>query len=112
YNMKSILILGAGLSSSSLIRYLLQQSEHFQWQVRVVDQNSELVASKIGGHPNGVALHFNALDPDERKDEIQRADLVISMLPARFHVEIAKDCIRYGTNLITPSYISPEMREL
>lgn len=110
--MKSILILGAGLSSSSLIRYLLQQSEQFHWKVRVVDQNGDLVAAKIGGHPNGVALHFNALDPEERREEIKQADLVISMLPARFHVDIAEDCIRYRTHLITPSYISPEMRQL
>lgn len=110
--MKSILILGAGLSSSSLIRYLLEQSDRFNWQVRVVDRNPELLRAKLMGHPNGVALHFNALDPNERQEEIERADLVISMLPARFHIDIAKDCIRYRTNLITPSYISPEMRAL
>jgi saccharopine dehydrogenase-like NADP-dependent oxidoreductase len=34
------------------------------------------------------------------------------MLPARFHVDVAKDCIDLKVNLITPSYISPEMRAL
>lgn len=110
--MKTILILGAGLSSSSLVRYLLNNSTEFNWQVRIVDQDLELVKKKINGNPNGVALSFNALSPDERKPEIERADLVISMLPARFHVEIAKDCIALKTHLITPSYISPEMKAL
>ena len=110
--MKTILILGAGLSSSSLVRYLLNNSTQYNWQVRIVDQDLELVKRKINGNPNGVALSFNALSPDERRPEIEKADLVISMLPARFHLDVAKDCIALKTNLITPSYISPEMRLL
>lgn len=110
--MQKILVLGAGLSSSSLIRYLLENSTKHDWQVRVVDRDLELVKQKIGGHINGVAMAFNALDPAERRPEIEKADLVISMLPARFHVEVANDCIELKTNLITPSYISPEMRAL
>jgi len=110
--MKRILVLGAGLSASSLIRYLLNASEQFNWQIRVVDQDIELVRKKLNGHQNGVALSFNALDRDERLPELKDADLVISMLPARFHAEVAKDCIQYKKHLITPSYISPEMQAL
>ncbi len=110
--MKSILILGAGLSSSSLIRYLLNQSEEHNWTIRVVDQNLELVKAKLNGHKNGIALKFNALDPEQRRPEIEKSDLVISMLPARFHIEVAKDCIDLKVNLITPSYISHEMKSL
>ena len=110
--MKTILVIGAGLSSSSLIRYLLQNSISNDWKVRVVDQDIELAKRKINGHVNGTALSFNALNPDERRPEIEKADIVISMLPARFHVEVAKDCIELKTNLITPSYVSPEMKEL
>jgi saccharopine dehydrogenase-like NADP-dependent oxidoreductase len=110
--MNKILILGAGLSSSSLIRYFLINCEKYNWQIRIVDRNFDLVKTKIKGNRRGVALNFNVLDPEERKEEIENADLVISMLPAKFHVEIAKDCIKYKTNLITPSYISEEMKAL
>lgn len=110
--MQNILVLGAGLSSSSLIRYLLENASTYNWQVRIVDQNYETVKAKIGSNPHGIALSFNALDRQERLPEIQNADLVISMLPARFHVEVAEDCIHCHKNLITPSYVSPEMREL
>ncbi len=110
--MKTILLLGAGMSASSLIRYLLQHAEAHDWQLRVVDQSLELVQRKIGGHPRGVALSFNALDRSERWEELKNADLVISMLPARFHVEVAKDCLELKKQLITPSYVSPEMRAL
>lgn len=110
--MKTILVIGAGLSSSSLIRYFLQNAEQENWEIRVVDQDKELVKRKLGGHPRGVALAFNALDPVERRPEIEKADLVISMLPARFHIDVARDCIELRTNLITPSYVSPEMKAL
>jgi saccharopine dehydrogenase-like NADP-dependent oxidoreductase len=110
--MKKVLILGAGLSASSLIRYLLEKSVEFNWQIRVIDSKLHVVERKLGGHPNGVALSFNALDPAERRPEIEQADLVISMLPARFHTEVAADCIELKKNLITPSYVSPEMKAL
>lgn len=110
--MRSILVIGAGLSSSSLIRYFLENAEKEDWQVRVVDQNIAAVKLKINGNPRGVALSFDALNPTERRPEIERADLVVSMLPARFHIDIAKDCIALKTNLITPSYVSPEMHAL
>lgn len=110
--MKNILILGAGLSSSSLIRYFLHNALAFNWQVRIVDTNLDLVKQKIGDNERGVALSFNAIDPNEREEEIEKADLVVSMLPARFHLDIAKDCIKFKTNLITPSYVSEEMAAL
>ncbi len=110
--MKTILILGAGLSASSLIRYFLENSEQNNWQIRVCDRDIDLVKSKLNNHKNGVALSFNALVPEQRRPEIEKADIVVSMLPARFHVEIAEDCISLKTNLITPSYISPEMKAL
>ena len=110
--MKRILLLGAGLSASTLIKYLLEQAMEHDWQLRVVDQSLDLVKSKLAGHPRGVALAFNALDREERREELQQADLIISMLPARFHLEIAKDCLELKKHLITPSYVSTEMKEL
>ena len=100
------------MSASSLIRYLLAHSEAEKWHIKIVDQNISLVQKKINGHPNAEALSFNALDSKERKPAIAHADLVISMLPAIYHVEVAKDCIEVRTDLITPSYISAEMRAL
>ncbi|MFM7636679.1 MAG: saccharopine dehydrogenase NADP-binding domain-containing protein, partial [Crocinitomicaceae bacterium] len=110
--MKTILVLGAGLSSSSLIRYLLSNAATCNWKIQVVDQDIEQVKKRINGHPQAEALSFDALNPLERRPRIGHADLVISMLPARFHVEVAKDGIDLRVHLITPSYISKEMREL
>jgi saccharopine dehydrogenase-like NADP-dependent oxidoreductase len=110
--MKTILLLGAGLSSPSLIRYLLNEAQKFNWQLKVVDQNKALVLEKLENHPRGEVLSFNALDAVARRSAIQDAELVISMLPAKFHPEVAADCIDLKTHLITPSYISSEMKAL
>lgn len=110
--MKNILLLGAGLSASTLIKYLLDHSIAENWQLHVVDQDLQMLQSKLGGHPNAIAHSFNALDSEARKPYIEKADLVISMLPAIYHVGVAQDCLALKKNLITPSYISAEMRAL
>ena len=110
--MKTILISGAGLSASSMIRYLLNAADKEGWQLRIVDRELSRVEKLIADFSSAKALSFNALQREERIDEIRNSDLVISMLPARFHVDIAKDCILLRKNLITPSYISDEMNAL
>ena len=91
---------------------MLERSSEFNWKIKVVDRDLDLVKQKIAGHENGEAAVFNAIDSEQRKPEIEKSDLVISMLPARFHYEVALDCIELKTDLITPSYISEEMRSL
>jgi saccharopine dehydrogenase-like NADP-dependent oxidoreductase len=110
--MQTLLILGAGMSASSLIRYVLERAEKYDWEIRIVDKQKELIERKTNGHPRAVALTFDALNPAERLPEIKRSDLVISMLPPRFHPDVARECIAHGKHLITPSYISSEMAEL
>lgn len=110
--MKRILIIGAGRSSSSLIRYCLDNAQQEDWHVTVTDQDLDLVKSKLGDHPRATAMSFNALDPEERRPVLKAHDMIISMLPARFHMEVAKDCVEFGKDVITPSYVTPEMRKL
>lgn len=110
--MKNILLLGAGLSSSSLIRYLLKNAEEEGWFLTIVDQNKETIENKINGSKYAKALVIDALDSEARRPEIEKSNLVISMLPARFHHEVALDCVELGVDLVTPSYVSKEMQEL
>lgn len=110
--MKNILVIGAGLSASSMLRYFTQNAEKEDWYIKVVDRDAQLAQAKVAGCNRAEGFSINALDPTERQPLIEWADLVISMLPAQFHVDVAEDCITYKTNLITPSYVSKEMREL
>lgn len=110
--MKKILIIGAGLSSGSLISYLLHHSQKYHWKIRLADIDLALAESRIGDHPNGKAIYFNIKDLEQRTKEIEDTDVVISMLPASMHPVVAKECLRHKKHLLTPSYVSPEMQTM
>ncbi len=107
--MKNILIIGAGRSSANLIKYLLEHAEQFDWSIRVGDMDVTFARQKIGNSKRGEAFQLDASNEEQRRKEIGQSDLVISMLPAAMHMEVAKDCIHFGKNVITPSYIPDEM---
>ncbi|MFC2150998.1 saccharopine dehydrogenase family protein [Bacteroidota bacterium] len=110
--MKKILILGAGLSSSSLIKYLLDHSNQYNWKIRVGDMSLDVAKRKVNKHQNGEAFEFNVFNEHQRIEEIQNAEVVISMLPARFHYLVAEKCVEFGKHMITASYVSKEVKEL
>jgi len=110
--MRTILILGAGLSTSSLIRYLLEQAGESRWKVRVGDIHPGLAKEKVQDHPNGEAFTFDVFDDHQRTLEIRQAHLVISMLPAGMHYLVADSCVMIGRNLVTASYLEPRIKAL
>jgi len=110
--MNNILIIGAGRSSGALIRYLLDKSKDNNWFVTVADADPKLAEAKVGGHPNGRAVWLDATKTNDRRELITRADVVVSLLPAFLHLEVAYDCIRLRKHLINASYVSREMYSL
>ncbi|MGM0408376.1 MAG: saccharopine dehydrogenase C-terminal domain-containing protein [Bacteroidota bacterium] len=110
--MRKILILGAGLSSSSLIKYLLDHSTQNDWKVRVGDMSVDTAKRKVNNHENGEAFEFDVFNESQRIEEIKNADVVISMLPARFHHLVAERCVEFGKHMITASYVSKEVKSL
>jgi saccharopine dehydrogenase (NADP+, L-glutamate forming) len=107
-----ILIIGAGRSSSALIKYTLDKSEEFGWSITVADADPAAAAARINGHPRGVAAWLDVTKTNDRRDLIDRADIVISLLPAHLHIEVAQDCIRLKKHLVTASYVSQELFRL
>ena len=110
--MRTILIIGAGRSASSLIRYLLAHSQQENLHLILADLSLELAQKKTNNHPNATAIALDIFDENQRKNAIQKVDLVISMLPAHLHIEVARDCIVYKKHLVTASYISDAMQAL
>ena len=110
--MKKILVIGSGRSSTSLIKYLLDNSDLENWKVTVVDFNLNLAESKIGNHPNGLCFQLDANNDTKRKEYIKSSDVVISMLPAHMHFKVLKDSVDCGVHVITPSYITDEIKTL
>ena len=110
--MKNILIIGAGKSSSTLVKYLLDTSEQEALFITIADISTENANKLINKHRNAEAIILDVFDKHQREEQIQKADIVISMLPARFHVDVAKDCITFNKHMVTASYISEEMKAL
>jgi len=110
--MRNILIIGAGRSASSLIKYLLDKSDTENLHLTIGDFSLELAQKKTNNHKNATAIKLDVFDGTQRKLEIEKAAIVISMLPAHLHIEVAKDCVFYKKNMVTASYISDEMQDL
>ena len=108
--MKKILIIGAGRSSTSLIRYLEENAVKYNWELTVADQDLDLVKEKTN-EPT-IAITFDVFNDDQRDAEIEKVDVVISMLPAKFHPIIAKSCLRFSKSLFTASYESDEIKKM
>ena len=110
--MRNILIIGAGKSASTLIQYLLNKSDCENLHLIIGDLSLALAQRKTNFHKNATAIELNIFNETQRKTEIQKADIVISMLPANLHIEVAKDCIIYRKHMVTASYISDAMQSL
>ena len=110
--MRKILIIGSGKSTSYLLKYLLDKSSSESLFITVGDLNIKNAKTLIGNHQNAEAITLDVFDESSRAKAIKNADIVVSMLPARFHIEVAKDCITYKKHMVTASYVSDEMQAL
>ncbi len=110
--MRNILIIGAGKSASTLIQYLLNKAVTEKLHLTIADLSLALAQKKCSNHPNATPIAFDIHNVTQRQAEIQKATIVISMLPAFMHIEVAKDCLKFKKNMVTASYISDAMQEL
>jgi saccharopine dehydrogenase-like NADP-dependent oxidoreductase len=110
--MRSIFLIGAGRSSSFLVRYFLDHAQDQNWNLTVGDVSVETAREKTRNHPGSRAIAFDINNDEQRNEEIGKADLVISMLPANMHMPVAYECVAQKKHLATASYISKEMQQL
>ncbi len=106
--MKKVLILGAGMVVNPIVRYLLDKNI----VVTVATRTKSKAEEMIGGHPNGRAVAWTVEQEAELDQMIAEHDLTVSLLPYLYHVMVAKKCIRLKKNMVTTSYVKPEMKAL
>jgi saccharopine dehydrogenase (NADP+, L-glutamate forming)/spermidine synthase len=107
--MKNILVLGAGMVSRPLVRYLLDLPDV---KVTMASRTVEKASSIINNHPDGTPVSLNVADDEKLESLILNADVVVSLLPYVYHVKVAKMCISHKKHLVTTSYVSSEMNAL
>lgn len=110
--MKNILLFGAGKSATVLIDYFLKNAELYNWNLTVVDASLELAKEKINGRPHGLAISFDINDEEKRSLYIEKATIVISLMPPALHFLIARDCLKHNRNLLTASYVDEQIKTL
>ncbi|NVK27179.1 MAG: saccharopine dehydrogenase NADP-binding domain-containing protein [Flavobacteriia bacterium] len=110
--MKHILLIGAGRSTKSLVDYISKHAGSSDWTMTICDQNTALAEKRASGNERFNAISLDITNEEERRSAIEKADLVISMLPAHMHVPVAEDCISMKKHMVTASYVSPQMEAL
>ncbi|MEA2054761.1 MAG: saccharopine dehydrogenase C-terminal domain-containing protein [Candidatus Thermoplasmatota archaeon] len=107
--MKKVLVLGAGMVSRPLVRYLLNQPDVY---VKMASRTVSKAEKIINAHPKGEAVSLDVNDDMSLEKLVSDADIVVSLLPYMYHVKVAEHCIRYGKHMVTTSYVSDAMQAL
>ena len=103
--MSNILIIGAGRSSGSMIQYLLSNASNNNWHVTIAEQDLSLAKAKTKGFENVSCIPFDINNEVMVYETIAKSDLVVSMLPARFHIIATTKCAELGKDFLTASYL-------
>lgn len=110
--MQKILIIGAGQSSTSLIKYLVENGASKDWKITIAEKNTALAENKIQGYDNASVVDFDVFDDQILNKAVEQHDVIISMLPAALHIHVAKKCASLGRHFLTASYLSDDISAL
>ncbi len=106
--MKKVLILGAGLVVKPMVEYLLSHN----LGLMVASPMKERADEMINGNPLGSSLDWSMDDPAMLEKLVEDHDVTVSLLPYKYHSDVARVCLRHGRSLVTTSYIQPGILEL
>lgn len=110
--MKNILLFGAGKSATCLIDFIIAHAPKNKWHLTIVDNNMMLIRAKIGKSYYATAESFDIKAPEARRSFIEKADIVISLLPPDLHKLVAFDCLEFKKHLLTASYLDEDIKKL
>ncbi|TVR38469.1 MAG: saccharopine dehydrogenase [Bacteroidia bacterium] len=106
--MKKVLILGAGMVVKPIVTYLLDKDI----LVTVASRTKSKAEAMIDGHVNGTAVEWTVDRGEELDVMVREHDLTVSLLPWIHHIMVARHCISHKKNMVTTSYVKPEMKAL
>jgi saccharopine dehydrogenase (NADP+, L-glutamate forming) len=106
--MKKVLILGAGMVVKPMVEYLLRNN----FELMVASPMKDRADEMINGNPLGSSLDWSMDDPAMLEKLVNKYDITVSLLPYKYHSDVAKVCLRQKKSLVTTSYIQPGMNDL
>ena len=102
------LLLGAGFVTKPTVQILADSGVEVTVACRTLDSAKKLCSDIRNTRP--ISLDVN--DDAALDAEVDRSDLVISLIPYTFHATVIKSAIRKKKNVVTTSYVSDVMKEL
>lgn len=106
--MKKVLILGAGLVARPLVEYLMKAGYRIVIASPVKGRADEM----IGGNALGASVDWSMDDPEALRMLVAGHDLTVSLLPYKYHTQVARICLNHKKPLVTTSYVQKEMQWL
>lgn len=103
--MKHVLILGAGMVVKPMVDYLLEQ--HIS--VTIASRTKSKADDIIKNRSNAASIQWNVDDEETLSKLVKDHELTVSFLPYAYHAMVAKKCIEHKKNMVTTSYVQPEM---
>lgn len=98
--------LGAGLSSAPGIKRLIGNGAQL-WLWNRTLSKAEAVIQAMDGQCQARTLDWHELAQNVSKD-----DVLVSMLPGSFHVQVAQLALDNQAHFVSSSYLSPQMHDL
>lgn len=98
--------LGAGLSSVPGIRRLINSGQDLTLWNRTVAKAEAAVDGLVGN------FDIKTFAMEALAAAVSNGDIIVSMLPATMHLQVARLCLEKDCHFVSSSYISPEMAEL
>tara|TARA_R110000868_G_scaffold159432_1_gene388239 strand:+ start:3859 stop:5232 length:1374 start_codon:yes stop_codon:yes gene_type:complete len=110
--LRKILVIGAGKSTSYLLDYFSEKAKEQELQIIIADLNPDTIPERFKTNPSFETIKLDIFKTEERQKIIEEVAIVVSMLPAHLHINIAKDCIQFRKHMVTASYVSDEIKLL
>ena len=107
--MNKVLILGAGMVTKPMADYFLDKCKyHVVMATRTISKAEQI----INDRSNAKTISWTTDDRTLLDKLVNDVDIVISMLPPTQHIPVAKACLKYKKDMVTTSYLNPEMLAL
>jgi saccharopine dehydrogenase-like NADP-dependent oxidoreductase len=104
--MNKVQILGAGLVAKPMVEYLLKRG----YRLVIASPMKGRADEMINGNPAGASVDWSMDDPETLELLVAGNDLVVSLLPYKYHPTVAGVCLRHKKPLVTTSYVKEEMQ--
>ncbi|EJD50901.1 hypothetical protein AURDEDRAFT_83944 [Auricularia subglabra TFB-10046 SS5] len=106
---KRVLLLGSGMVAKPAVDEFLKRSDV---QLVVASNNVSEAHEIVRGRDHAQVVALDMSDIARLDSLVEKADVVVSLLPVPFHVAVAERCIKHRKHMVTASYTSPAMRAL